>query len=519
MSLDEAAEADAEHIDEAGLGLAALPAPRPQASPAEVRRVFFGIMIALTLASLDGSIVGPALPRIVSDLGGLSHLSWVVTAFALASTASTPLYGKLSDQYGRRPAFFVSIGLFLLGSMLCGAAHSMAWLIGARAIQGLGAGGLVTLSQTTIADVVPPRERGRYQGNIASVFAVCSIAGPLLGGVITDMLNWTWIFYINLPVGAVAVVILARSLRPQTTWRSRAIDLPGFALLIGGTCTGLLALSWGGSVYPWASPQVLGLGAVTLIQWGVLIPVELAAAEPALPPRLFHNRIFVCGVSGVSLSVMALFGALVFVPLFFQVVHGASATEAGLRLAPNMGGLIITSMISGRLVTRTGRYKIFPLIGLTLATVSLACMSLAARDGASANLFDVLLVVLGGGMGMTMPNVTTAVQNAVAIADLGVATATQTFFRSLGMAFGVAMSGTILAGTLRASLPPGQSLGMASLGLSELRALPPNLQADLAGAYGHALSLTFAAAAGCTLAALVIFMFMPEIPLRGRMPA
>jgi EmrB/QacA subfamily drug resistance transporter len=520
MTLDDLPEQDTATIGEVGLSLESAPAAptRPAASPAEVRRVFLGVMIAIALASLDGTIVGPALPQIVSDLGGLAHLSWVVIAFALASTASTPLYGKLSDQYGRRPAFFVSIGLFLLGSVLCGAAHSMAWLIGARALQGLGAGGLMTLSQTTIADVVPPRERGRYQGYVASVFALCSIAGPLLGGMITDTLSWTWIFYINLPIGAVALVVLARSLRPHDTPRSRDLDVPGFALLIGGTCTGLLALSWGGSVYPWISAPVLGLAAVTLVLWGVLIPVELAATEPALPPRLFRNRVFVCGVGGISLAVMAMFGALVFIPLFFQVVDGASATEAGLRMAPIMGGLIVTSIISGRSVSRTGRYKMYPIAGLTLATASLAGMSAAARFGASANMFDVLLVALGGAMGMTMPNITTAVQNAVSMADLGVATATQNFFRSLGGAFGVAMSGTILAGTLHAALPTGQHQNLASLGLSDLRALPTNLQADLASAYGQALSLTFAAAALCTLAAIAILATMPELPLRGRSP-
>ena len=516
MSLADLPEPATEDVGESVLILGTAPTPRPAASPAEVRQIFFGVMIAIALASLDGTIVGPALPQIVSDLGGLSHLSWVVIAFAVASTASTPLYGKLSDQYGRRPAFFVSIGLFLVGSVLCGAAHSMTWLIAARALQGLGAGGLTTLSQTTIADVVPPRERGRYQGYIASVFALCSVAGPLLGGLITDALSWTWIFYINLPVGAVGLVVLARSLPAHVTTRSRSIDLPGFALLIGGTCTGLLALSWGGSVYPWVSTPVLGLGAITLLLWGVLIPVERAAKEAALPPRLFANRVFACGVGGISLAIMAFFGALVFVPLFFQVVHGTSATEAGLRMAPIMGGLIVTSILSGRRVSRSGRYKIYPVIGMMIATASLAAMSLAARMDASANMFDVLLVALGAGMGMTMPNVTTAVQNAVVVADLGVATATQNFFRSLGGAFGVAMSGTILAGTLHQTLPAGPSLNMASLGLQDLRALPANLQADLVGAYGHSLSLIFAAAALSTLAALCILSTMPEIPLRGR---
>jgi EmrB/QacA subfamily drug resistance transporter len=491
--------------------VAVLPVP---ATPREVRRAITGIMLALTLASLDGNIVGPALPRIVSDLGGLAHLSWVVTAFAVASTASTPLYGKLSDQYGRRPAFFVSIGLFLLGSVFCGAAQTMPELIGARAVQGAGAGGLIALSQTTIADLVSPRERGKYQGLVAAVFALCSVAGPLLGGVITDMFSWPWIFYINLPVGAAALAILAISLRPHVQRRSRGIDLPGFGLLIGGTCTGLLALSWGGTAFPWLSVPVMGLGAITLAMFALLVPVEQRAAEPALPPRLFANAVFVRGVAGVSLAAMAMFGSLVFIPLFFQLVLGASATEAGLRMAPMMGGLIVSSVIGGRLVSRTGRYKIYPVVGLVFATAAFLGMAYAALRGADANVFDALLVGLGAGMGLVMPNITTAIQNAVAVSDLGVATASQAFFRSLGGAFGVAISGTILAGTLRAWLPP-ENRHLANLGLSQLRALPAAVQAEVTGAYGHALALMFLVAALCTAVAFAFVVVIPELPLRG----
>jgi EmrB/QacA subfamily drug resistance transporter len=488
--------------------------PEP-ASAREVRRAIAGIMLALALASLDGNIVGPALPRIVSDLGGLAHLSWVVTAFAVAATASTPLYGKLSDQFGRRPAFFVSIGLFLAGSVFCGASRSMAELIGARALQGAGAGGLIALSQTTIADLVSPRERGRYQGMVAAVFAASSVAGPLLGGVITDAFSWPWIFYINLPVGVAALVILAVSLRPHVRGHSRGIDLAGFGLMIVGTCCALLALSWGGTAYPWVSAPVIGLGVAACLMFALLVPVERRAAEPALPPRLFANAVFVRGVTVASLASMSMFGALVFIPLFFQLVLGASATEAGLRMAPMMGGLIVSSLIGGRLVSRTGRYKIFPVLGLACATLAFIGMSAAALEKAGANSFDALLVALGAGMGLVLPNVTTAVQNAVAIGDLGVATATMAFFRSLGGAFGVAVSGTILSGTLRAALPPGSYGSLAHLGLTELRALPASVQAEVTGAYGQALALMFGMGALCTALAFAVVLFLPELPLRG----
>jgi EmrB/QacA subfamily drug resistance transporter len=482
---------------------------RPPASASEIRTVITGLMLALTLASLDGNIVGPALPRIVSDLGGLSHLSWVVTGFSVASTAATPLYGKLSDQFGRKPAFFVSIGVFLVGSVLCGLAHSMMELIIYRAVQGIGAGGLITLSQTSIADLVPPRERGRYQGWVASVFAICSVAGPLLGGVMTDRLSWPWIFYINVPVGLAAIGFIATAQNRRATGISHGVDFAGFGLMIGGTCTAMLTLSWGGVVYPWTSPVIIGLALATVLLFGVLVPLERRVAEPALPPRLFGDRVFVCGVASVSLASMAMFGALVFIPLFFQLVLGASATEAGLRMAPMMGGLIVASVIGGRLVTRTGRYKIFPVIGLLLVTVAFVLMSHAALAGAGANEFDALLVMLGAGMGLVMPNITTAIQNAVATRDLGVATATQAFFRSLGAAFGVALAGMLLNSSLHARLPAN----LLGRGLTELQNLPPASRSVLIDAYGHALSLTFAVAAGIAALAFAIVLFLPERPL------
>ena len=486
------------------------------ANPREATRAIAGLLLVLALAGLDGNIVSPALPRIVSDLGGLAHLSWVVTAFAVASTATTPLYGKLSDQFGRRPAFFVSIGIFLLGSTLCGAAHSMAMLIGARALQGVGAGGLMVLSQATIGDLVPPRERGRYQGMIAAVFAVCSVAGPLLGGVITDMLSWPWIFYINLPLGVAALVILGLSLPAHNQRGAGKIDFAGFALIIGATCSGLLMLSWGGVVYPWRSLPIAGLGALTAVLLAVLWPVERAAAEPALPPRLFADRVFATGAAGITLTVMALFGSLVFVPLFFQAVLGLSATEAGLRMAPLMGGLIVSSVLGGRYVSRTGHYKPFPIAGLAIAALAYLALAWAAPHGVGANALDGLLAVLGMGMGLVMPNVTTAVQNAVPRADLGVATATLGFFRSLGGAFGVAASGMILSATLRASMPAGTGQSVLDAGLTGMAALPAGERAALLGAYGHALGTTFTAAACVSALGFAALLFMPDRKLRER---
>jgi EmrB/QacA subfamily drug resistance transporter len=492
---------------------------RAYASPRELYPAIGGLMLVLALASLDANIVGPALPRIVSDLGGLAHIAWVVTAFAVASTASTPLYGKLSDEYGRRPAFFVSIGLFLAGSVLCGVAHSMGMLIGARALQGVGAGGLMILAQTTIADLVPPRERGRYQGLVAGTFALCSVAGPLLGGVITDALSWRWIFFINLPVGVAALTILGLTLPAHAARARGRLDVAGFALIIAGTCTGMLLLSWGGNAFAWTSAPAIALGAATALLFGLLVPVERAAPEAALPPRLFADPVFVTGVVALSLAVMALFGSLVFVPLFFQAVLGLSATEAGLRMAPIMAGLIVSSVLGGRLVSRTGRYKRFPVAGLAVGTLAYLAMAWAVSHGTPANTFDALLVVLGLGLGLVMPNITTAVQNAVDQRDVGVATATLGFFRSLGGALGVAISGTILNVTLHAATAAPGSRSLLALGLSELRALPTPARAHLTGAYVQALAITFSAAAGVSALAFAVVLAMPERALRGRSPS
>ncbi|HEY1412898.1 MAG TPA: MDR family MFS transporter [Rhodopila sp.] len=469
--------------------------------------VFLGLMLALVLAALDQNIVATALPRIVSDLGGLAHLSWVVTAFLVASTMTTPLYGKLSDIFGRKPAFFTSIVIFLAGSALCGLSRTMTQLIVFRAVQGLGAGGLITLSQTVLGDLVSPRERGRYQGLFAGVFAACSVAGPLLGGLITQALSWHWIFYVNLPVGAAAMALIGVGLKRRHNRVAHRIDYLGALLLSVATCCALLALSWGGNTYPWSSPVILALGGAAIVCIFLLTLTERRAAEPLLPPRLFRVRVFVLSVLVIGLAAMGLFAAAVFLPLYFQLVQGASPTSAGLMIAPMMGGVIVASIGGGRLVSHTGRYKLLVTVGLLAAALSFATLAWSAWTGGGAAIGEVILAVLGLGIGVSFPNLTTAIQNAVERADLGAATAMAAFFRSLGGAVGVALSGAILTSRLQ-TLMPG---GLRGVGLGSH--LPPADHAAVVFAYRHALATTFLAGGLVAAIACIVVALSPERPL------
>jgi EmrB/QacA subfamily drug resistance transporter len=483
------------------------PLVKTRADGQKLGLVFAGLMLALLLAALDQNIVATALPRIVSDLGGLGHLSWVVTAFMVASTMTTPLYGKLSDVFGRKRAFFVSITIFLAGSVLCGLSRTMTQLILFRAVQGLGAGGLITLSQTVVGDLVTPRERGRYQGLFAGVFAACSVAGPLLGGMITDALSWHWIFYVNLPVGAAAMVMIGVGLRSRPNRVTHRVDYLGALLLSIATCCGLLALSWGGNSYPWSSPVIFGLAGTAFIAFALLILNERRAAEPLLPPRLFRTPVFVLSVLGITLASMGMFAAAVFLPLYFQLVQGARPTAAGLMIAPMMGGVIIASIGGGRLVSRTGRYKALVTAGLSAATLSFATLAWTARAGGGAAVSEAILIILGLGIGVSFPNLTTAIQNAVERADLGAATATSAFFRSLGGAAGVALSGAILTARLQTLLPGGIP------GLSVDGRMPVADHAAVVFAYRHALSTTFFAGAVIAAIACLTVALSPERPL------
>ena len=484
-----------------------------ETSARELRLVLSGLMLALTLAALDQNIVATALPRITGEFGGLQHLSWVVISFIVASTVSAPLYGKLSDLYGRKPAFVASISIFLIGSALCGFAGSMGALIAFRAVQGLGAGGLIVLAQTVIGDLVSPRERGRYQGMFAAVFAACSVAGPLLGGIITEYASWRWIFYVNLPVGGAALAFIVIGLRPKAPGVAPRLDLMGAALLITGACSLLLALSWGGGgAYAWSSAPVLGLAAVAIGSFMALAFVERQAAQPILPPELFGNSVFVVSAAVIALAMMALFGAVVFLPLMFQLLMDASPTQAGLMLAPMMGGVIVASVVGGRLVSRTGRYKIFPVFGLLAATLSYAALGWAVRHDVGPLPIEGVLAVMGLGIGLVMPNLTTAIQNAVPRRDLGAATAAAAFFRSLGGALGAALAGAVLAAHLQGSIG---DLGHLSIGVLQIAKLPAAQRALVLDAYRAGLSGAFTVGAVIAWLGFLTVLFLPERPLRG----
>jgi EmrB/QacA subfamily drug resistance transporter len=478
-----------------------------------------GLLLVLTLASLDQNIVATALPGIVSELGGLAHLSWVVTAFLVASTATTPLYGKLSDFYGRRALFFVAVGVFLAGSALCGLSQNMQQLIAFRAVQGLGAGGLITLAQTTVGDLLAPRERGRYQGLFTAVFAVCSVAGPLLGGFITDALSWRWIFYINIPIGAVALALIASVLRKPNQVIHHRIDFAGAALMVGGTVFAILVLTLDSSRDAWTRPWPWAEAAAVVVCYGLLVWRERHAAEPILPPRLFRDRVFVVGATVMGLTAVALFGAVIFLPLFFQLVLGAAASKAGLMLSPLMGGVIVASVVGGRLLSRTGRYKFLPVTGLLVACVAFLLLAWLALSQASVVPLELSLVGLGLGLGLVMPNLTTAIQNAVPQQDLGVATSAASFFRSLGGALGVALSGAWMTSRLHRLLPSQDAASLANnavdRSISAISALPEAQRAMVTHAYRQAIGSTFLLGAVVAALGLVIVLTLPERPLRS----
>jgi EmrB/QacA subfamily drug resistance transporter len=485
--------------------------PDAALSAREFRVVLIGLMLALTLASLDQNIVATALPRITSELGGLQHLSWVVTGFLVASTVSAPLYGRLSDLYGRKPAFTVSIGIFLLGSILCGLARGMDQLIAFRTVQGIGAGGLIVLTQTVIGDLVSPRERGRYQGLFTAVFTACSVAGPLLGGLITEYATWRWIFYVNVPLGGAALAMILGALPPPPPRSRPQLDLAGAGLLVVGTCGLLLLLSWGGTTYPWWSPPMWGLAAIACAAFTLLVRVELRVAQPILPPDLFRNRVFVIAVTVIALVSMALFAAVIFLPLMFQLLMGAGPSQAGLMVAPLMGGVIVSSFFGGRRVSQTGRYKRLPVIGLLVVSTCYTTLAWATKSSAPALAIEILLAVMGLGMGLVMPTLTTAIQNAVPRSELGGATASAAFFRSLGGALGVALSGAVLASHLH-HLPRALQAGTA--GADRVTALAPLGNPLVLGAYRTGLTGAFIASAAIAGTAFCVVLFLPELPLR-----
>jgi EmrB/QacA subfamily drug resistance transporter len=486
------------------------PPPSDEPTKREIRAVFIGLMIVLGLGAIDQSIVATALPRIVGDLGGVTHLSWVVTAYVLASTITMPLYGKLSDQYGRKPLIYAAILIFLLGSVLSGAAQSLLQLIIFRAIQGIGAGGLLPLSQIIIGDLVPPTQRGRNQGAIVAVFAVCSVIGPVLGGVITDLLSWHWIFYVNLPVGAVALVAIARSLRRSHPTRARQIDYLGALLLTICTTTFLLILALGGSQWPWLSPQIEGLFAATVLVAVLFVLHVRRVPEPVLPLDLIDNRVFVVGSTVMALTFMGMLGASLFFPLFFQIVMGVSASHSGFLTGPLMVGVVISSVFNGRVLLRSGRYKRAQIVGLAVAVAAFAVLAWSIATAQGFAVIEPAIFILGLGLGLVMPNMTIAVQNALPAAHRGVGTATLAFFRSLGGLIGVTGAGAILAWQLHMATRPSGSLSEG--GLPQLAS---QAQAAAIPIYRHAIATTFSVGACIVAIALVVVLFLPELPLRA----
>ncbi len=481
--------------------------------------VFGALMLGMFLAALDQTIVSTALPTIVGDLGGLDHLSWVVTSYLLASTVSTPLYGKLGDIVGRKPVFMAAILIFLAGSMLAGLSQSMTELIGFRALQGIGAGGLMVGAQAIIGDIVPPRERGRYMGLIGSVFAVASVAGPLLGGFFVDNLSWRWVFYVNMPVGALAIVIVATRLHLHTPHRSHRVDYFGAALLSGGVGALITLTTWGGSQYAWGSPTIVGLSIAGVALLALFIWWEGRAPEPILPLGLFRSSVFsVANAMGFTIG-MAMFGAIIFLPLFLQIVYGASPTSSGLRMLPLMAGLLVAAIASGRAISRIGRYRIFPIAGTATLVVGMYLLSLLGVSTASW-LASVYMLVVGVGIGLVMQVLVLVVQNDVRAEDIGVATSTATFFRSVGGAFGVAIFGTIFATRLADNLAHFPKSITAQLGsgihLNPVQAshLPPAVHADFLQAFAHALNGVFLW--GMVLAAIpfILSWLLKEVPLR-----
>lgn len=488
-----------------------------QITPQRRNLIFLAIILGMLLAALDQTIVATALPTIVADLGGAGHQSWVVTSYLLASTIVTALVGKLGDLFGRKTVFQAAIGFFFAGSILCGSAQSMTMLVLARALQGIGGGGITVTATALIGEVIPLRDRGRYQGALGAVFGVTTVVGPLLGGYFTDHLTWRWAFWINVPV-SLAVFLVAAGTIPRLGDRAKqVIDYTGIVFVGLGAAGLTLATSWGGTTYPWGSPTIIGLFVGSLAALGVFVWVESRAAAPILPPRLFSNPVFtVCCVLSFVVG-FAMLGALTFLPTYMQYVDGVSATVSGLRTLPMVAGLLITSMGSGVLVGRTGRYKIFPVVGTAVMAGAFLLLS-RMTPSTSALVQSLYLFILGFGIGLCMQVLVLIVQNTSSFEDLGVATSGVTFFRTIGSSFGAAIFGSLfdnfLTGRLRSALTASRVSPETVSAPEALHRLPHNVAAPIVQAYADSLDLVFRCAAPVAVVGFILALLLREVPLR-----
>jgi EmrB/QacA subfamily drug resistance transporter len=477
--------------------------------------ILLALALGVLLAALDQTIVATALPTIAGDLGGLTHLAWVVTAYLVAETVSMPLYGKLGDVLGRKRVLMGAIVLFLAGSALSGVAASMVQLAAFRALQGLGAGGLIVTAMAVIADLVGPRERARYMGMIGGVFAVASVAGPLLGGLLVDQLSWRWVFYVNLPVGAAALTVIAAKLPVSRRAERKPVDLSGAALLTAAAAGLVLVCSWGGTEYAWDSPTIIVLAAVAAVALVAFVARERRAPDPVLPLELFRIRAFsAASLSGFFIG-MSMFGAITFLPLYLQIVDGASATAAGLRMLPFVLGSLVASAISGRVIATTRHYKRYPVAGAGLMVLGL--FALSGLDERSSDVLAALyMLVIGIGIGLVMQVVILVAQNNAPRRHMGVATSTATFGRSIGASIGVALFGAIFATRLSSELaslgPAAKALAGAGAHLdpSQVGALPATIRPEVIDAFADALHVTFVSAAAFAATAVIAVALLPR---------
>ena len=482
--------------------------------------IFAGLMVTMLLASLDQMIFSTALPTIVGELDGVNHMLWVTTAYILASTITLPVYGKVGDLIGRKGLFIAAISIFIVGSVIGGLAHDMTWLIAGRAVQGLGGGGLLILAQAIIADVVPARERGKYMGIMGGVFAISSVAGPLLGGWFTDSIGWRWAFWMNVPLGLLAIASAVFFLRlPKNTNRNPSIDLAGMTLLaVASTCL-VLMTTWGGNTYDWNSPVIIGLIIGALVAGALFVMVQRRAAEPVMPLHLFKERNFnLTTIVGLIIGV-AMFGALAYLPTYLQMVTGANATQAGLLMIPLMAALLITSIASGQLVSRTGRYKALPMIGMVLVAASLFLLSTMTPDLAVWVICS-YLALMGLGLGMSMQILILIVQNTFPVTEVGTATASNNYFRQIGASLGSAIVGSLFVAKLTQLLSERMPAGAASASGGEnsltpavVRDLPAGIKDVIVSSYNDALTPIFLYMVPLVIVGLILLVFVVEKPL------